>query len=619
MLATDAIPGGQRSHDVAGNSANDSTARALLRMRRPLASTSTMAELTSLFPNYEAASLLVDTYFDRVHWFMLLFHQDEFRQRWQLLYRQLRNNQHSTAENLGFISTFLMVIAIGLQYAGAHRKHLLATYQVDCDALQTRIFAAIRERLLDIMALGILEAAQTCVLLGTYYLFHGNPGLAWPVCGCALRIAQALYLHRKQQPPSTDSERPSMTRRNENEARKRCWWAIYEIETFCSMSYGYPHSINDTDCDVEPLDPSAKLPAAQSPASFNEPLQCETTLLTYKYLMSKLSVITNEILSRLYCVGSASANNLAVKPKLSSQHLVRKVASINRKLEAWKAEIPPLLQAHWTSSSDTPGYASREEFDLDIGASGPVFESHIFQLQALTLQLAYENARIIVNRPLLSFRLVTRSNTVTNQPHPDPNDPFTQSMQACRDAAINITKASSIPIMNLVADTYAAAFVGIHTFTAGLTLGILNSIDPLSSQSHEAKVGLQRLMVIQAKLKERSPLPAQGLEILQRLARHVLEKELRAMLAMPGVESVRASGGQEGRHEHRRATAEEYPCQQQPDSLPSTNTYLPVIAGLEETSPSGTNDTAFQYIPDTALSQAVAEFEKGMPDIHHFV
>lgn len=172
--------------------------------------------------------------------------------------------------------------------------------------------------------------------------------------------------------------------------------------------------------------------------------------------------------------------------------------------------------------------------------------------------------------------------------------------------------------MDLVADTYAAAFVGIHTFTAGLTLCILNSIDPLSSQSHEAKVGLQRLMVIQTKLKERSPLPGQGLEILQRLAKHVLEKELGAMLAVPGVESVRTSDvGRTGHHEYRRATADGGIRPQQLESLPSINPYLPAMAAPEETSPPGTNDTtAFQYIPDTALSQAIAEFEKGMSNIH---
>lgn len=563
-----------------------------------------MAELTSLFPPYEAAALLVDTYFDRVHWFMLLFHQDEFRRRWQLLHRQEPSTENTRQEDLGFSSTFLMVIAIGLQYAGEHRKGLLASYQVECNSLQTRIFAAVRERLLDIMALGTLEAAQTCVLLGTYYLFHGDPGLAWPVCGCALRIAQALHLHRKQQPPSREEfgERPPIAWRNENEARKRCWWAIYEIETFCSMTYGYPHAINDADCDVEPLDPSAKLPsAAQSPASFDEPLRCETTLLTYKYFMSKLSAITKEILGQLYCVGSASANNLAVKPRLSSCHLVRKVAAINRKLEAWKAEIPPPLRVLWTSSeTPTPGYASREEFDLDIGASGPIFETHIFQLQALTLQLAYENSRIIANRPLLSFRLATRSNGPVAVPNPPNNDPFTQSMQSCRDAALGISKAFSIPIMDLVADTYAAAFVGIHTFTAGLTLGILNSIDPLSSQSHEAKVGLQRLMSIQAKLKERSPLPAQGLEILQRLTRHVLEKELNAMLSASAVEQA-------------ISPADDLCRQQQVESLPSDNhPSQPAMTGYDG-NPSTNDSTAFHYIPDTTLSQAVSEFEKGMP------
>jgi len=87
--------------------------------------------------------------------------------------------------------------SLRLAFAGVHRRHLLMVYQVDCDTLQTRIFATIRERLLDVMALGTLEATQTCVISGTCYLFHGDPGLAWPVCGCALRIAQALHLHRK--------------------------------------------------------------------------------------------------------------------------------------------------------------------------------------------------------------------------------------------------------------------------------------------------------------------------------------------------------------------------------------------------------------------------------------
>jgi hypothetical protein len=154
-------------------------------------------ELLSLIPPRETAALLVDTYFDRIHWFMLIFHQQEFRQIWPKLYDTPLEDIVAATPNPAIISTFLMVIAIALQYTGNYRQNLLETQNVNPTVLKDKIFSTIRSRLLDIVATGSLEAVQTCVLLGTYYLFHGSPNLAWPVCGCGLRIAQALTLHRK--------------------------------------------------------------------------------------------------------------------------------------------------------------------------------------------------------------------------------------------------------------------------------------------------------------------------------------------------------------------------------------------------------------------------------------
>lgn len=120
-----------------------------------------------------------------------------------------------------------MVIAIGAHYAGAYRQGLLARHDVEPETLKERIFKAIKSRLLDIISVGSLEVVQTCVLLGTYYL-HGAPRLAWPVCGCGLRVAQSLNLHRKvNKDHATFSLNP--VERNQNETRKRCWWAIYEM------------------------------------------------------------------------------------------------------------------------------------------------------------------------------------------------------------------------------------------------------------------------------------------------------------------------------------------------------------------------------------------------------
>ncbi|KAL2831108.1 fungal-specific transcription factor domain-containing protein [Aspergillus cavernicola] len=297
-------------------------------------------------------------------------------------------------QNIGFIGVFLMVIAIGLQYAGPHRQSLLASHNVDADKLSERIFSAIRAKLLDILSFGSLEAVQACILLGTYYLFHGNTGLAWPACGYGLRIAQALNLHRKLLRNELESVQ-SADWRNRNGTRKRCWWAIYEIETFCSMSYGYPHSIKDADCDVDPLDPSAKSQFVLFPTSFDEPLQCDTTLLYYKYFMSKLSVLIKIALAELYHIGPGSTESSALSDSTSSLHcLVQRVAVLDAKLQQWRAEIPAELRLE-SGSYAKASYSSIEELDMDVGASGPRFENHIFQLQALALKLAYENARFL--------------------------------------------------------------------------------------------------------------------------------------------------------------------------------------------------------------------------------
>jgi hypothetical protein len=593
-----------------------------------------LTELRSLLPPYKAAELLVDTYFDRVHWFMLIFQQDDFRQNWPHLYRTELDGASEVGNDLGFLSTFLMVIAIGAHYVGPYRQRVLARYEVEPETLKQCILKVIKSSLLDIVSAGSLEVVQTCVLLGTYYLFHGAPRLAWPVCGCGLRVAQSLNLHRKREHttlPLTPVER------NQNETRKRCWWAIYEIETFCSMSYGYPHSIGDADCDVEPLNPSAKLRYAPSPISFDEPLRCETTLLSYKYYMSKLSVLTKAVLSELYGIGpgSVDSNRASDESGSSLRTVVMRVASLDARLRNWRAEIPPKLR--WeTLASTSASYSSQDEFDRDIGASGVRFDNHIYHLQALTLKLAYENTVILVHRPLLSYKLVTKADEkLDNMSRLDTiqQNPFLRSMQACHDAGMSLSELANSPILELVSETYAAAFVSIHTFTAGVALGILGSIEPLTPQAQEAKVGLHRLMSIQAKLKTRSVLATQGLDILQRLTKLVLDKELSVMLDVS--KSIRwpeqysgvdgdasavqtstlspkpSSSGQRTRTLPHDAAVAVMPTDRQLTMSDSRDTQETEIREETPERNSVGNFSHLEYVEDASVSEALYDFDQG--------
>ena len=118
----------------------------------------TALALIALLPGYDAARLLIDTYFDRVHWFTLVFFQTDFRQRFEELYGgQKRPTNRTTDAFLALVST---VAAMGAQYVGNHRRRLLKGYGVDPDALRRDIFAALKQNLLDIVSLGTLEATQ---------------------------------------------------------------------------------------------------------------------------------------------------------------------------------------------------------------------------------------------------------------------------------------------------------------------------------------------------------------------------------------------------------------------------------------------------------------------------
>lgn len=476
-----------------------------------------------LLPDIKTATLLVNNYFDKIHWFVLVFHQREFRDQFQQLYASgwQKINEHKS--RLGYVSVFLAVCAVSIQYTSFDQKQKLADTGIEQLVLQDEILDALRLRLLDIVSLGSLESIQTCILLGTFYLYHGQPELAWPICGCGLRIAQALNLHRQSSSGSSTPDLDNPIQRLQ-ETRKRCWWAIYEIETFCSMLYGFPLSISDRDCDVDPLHPYAVRSLDSPGNSVFRRAAGQPTLLSYKYFMVQLSIIVNAVLTHLYGLHRSSQEPQRRDDMDDLKQLVETITRLDARLQKWSQSLPVRLlfnEAIKDSTSSSPVSSDR------------CFEDHLFQLQALALKLAFENARILVYRPLLSYRRVatthaTSQSSVTQDRQ--ATNPFQTAIQICRDAAFQVSLLGSLPIFQQVADTYAVSFASQHLFTAGVTLSILTSLEPLSRESHESKMGLRRLMEVQTQLKSKSIIAEQGFGILKTLMSLILEKEAKELL-----------------------------------------------------------------------------------------
>ncbi|CAG9984787.1 unnamed protein product [Clonostachys byssicola] len=523
------------------------------RNGRPKVSQAAIRELSKLLPSREICYLLVDNYFDKIHWYMLLFHQHKFRGALDSLYPNTSSTAPATGQQdestAGYISVLLVVCALSLRYTSTTQREQLAKHGVNAESLRESILNTLRLRLLNILSLGSLEAVQLCVLLGGYYLYHGEPELAWPLCGCALRLAQALELHRRPV--------PGMASQHETEVRKRCWWAVHEIETYCSMIYGFPLNMSDSDCNTEPLDPSDQwsIAADGQPSSSRQP-----TLLVYKCSMSALSKIIKSALEHLYRSRqkqqrsriSATQNETPMRV----QFISNKIKALNTELVEWYDDLPPKLKMGRLSGLPV------SEAGGDLANPTPShisFDEKLFKLQALALKLAFENARILIHRPLLLRKDGEKRRSPPSTTIPTaPSSPESLSAysRTCHDAALQISWAGQRRIFRDASTTYALNFIALHLLTAGVTLGIMTSLNPLSQESFEAKLGIRRIMEMQVSLKPDSIVADQGLQILRKLFLLVMKKETHSMLDF----------GPQGQRVDERASVQE---SQDRDNLPT--------------------------------------------------
>ncbi|KAF5962531.1 putative transcriptional regulatory protein C3C7.04, partial [Fusarium bulbicola] len=327
-------------------------------------------ELMSLLPGIGPATLLVDNYFDRIHWFILVFHQDDFRSKFQDLYDHTTfpSGPNASSRGIGFVVVLLAVFATSLHHIGAQESKL-KSYNIDPEQLKSQILDSLTSRFLDIVSRGSLEAVQFSVLLASYYLYNGEPGMAWPLSGSGLRIAQALNLHRKMS-PGDPSDR---VLKQQIQGRKRAWWAVYEIDTSCSMLCGFPLGFSDSDCNVDPLDPydeySGSTKESRHPSGIS--------LLFYKCSMSRLSAIIKSALLELY--GTRHGDR---KRGGNVNGLLNKVATLNGRLQEWHKKLARKLIFD--------GYGPMSEFQAphDRERTRRQFENYLFRLQALSLKLA---------------------------------------------------------------------------------------------------------------------------------------------------------------------------------------------------------------------------------------
>ncbi|OBT66795.1 hypothetical protein VE03_03992 [Pseudogymnoascus sp. 23342-1-I1] len=480
--ATSAIPGGG-CRDTSGTRSSNNVLAPLVPV----------VEIIGIeLPTYEVCNKLLETYFSAVHWFSLVVYEPKFRSR----YNAIVQTGLASRSDHGFLLLLLMVLTMGCWYTPKNKSSDLGLSGNDMEAIRSQFLKVVQRDFMELMDEDCLEFVQLCALLGSFYLYHGRPRSSFSILGAATKTAQAMDLHRDSETRWTFED---------IEERKRVWWTVYTWDRFATITYGRPLSINDRDCNVQ-------MPSEIVENVHFDPLLQATQicLSTYQCRLNLVYRIASPLLEDIY--GMRTSHNM---DRCSQQKMV---AEANQALLKWQQDLPPHLS--FDRLNDLTAYSSTEE--------------KMHNLQALSLQLTYDNLMIVLHRPLLAGRGSLQrpvAPEATSPISPFSDDMRDVSFKRCLRSALRISNLQRRPnLFSLARTTHLVSFLGMNLFTASVVLFICALSDTLSDTAQEAKRGLKRTLQMQKSLSKHASLSMQCTTILEDLVELILKKEMEEML-----------------------------------------------------------------------------------------
>ncbi|OAP62538.1 hypothetical protein AYL99_01765 [Fonsecaea erecta] len=461
-------------------------------------------------PASDVIDYALESYSYSVHWFMLLFHEPSLRIELQ----GLTTTGFVRADRISFLILVALVIGIGAKYSTKSEAEGIFP-GIDMDSLGNKLIRKAEERLLDVFDQANIEAVQISIILSAYYAYHSRPNRSFALMGSALKVAQALGL---QQESHWKMDDPIL-----REVWRRLGWAIYTAEVFSAITFGTPCNVHDSDWDVSFPgnidDTSTTCPGFESVESYEDETFGPVTIASYQRYKF-----------RLYRIASTITRNIYLRSGATLPEVVGEIKAINQRLLQWEKCIPRELRLKYLKYNRTDKTSMRT--------------IRTFQLQALALQLSYDNIQLVLHRPLLTI------NRVPRWPRAGPEaggDSEQMMMHAVNDAVdpmmirtskyqcwVSSMRTSKIgehsEILAASQNTHGAAYAGIQSFTAGVVLGIFALSDPLSDQAHQAKRAVSRIIKLPRLHRFRTTVSDQCGAILEELVRLVLAEEMKALL-----------------------------------------------------------------------------------------
>ncbi|KAF4157751.1 hypothetical protein CNMCM6936_005453 [Aspergillus lentulus] len=416
-----------------------------------------------------------------------VFHEESFRQRYENL---MASTTIPKGENINFLWLVRLVLGLGAYYGS------LDALGADADSmrqLSRALLMQIEQSILAIIDLPSLEAVQICVLLGSFHLFNGRPTAGLVTLAGGLKTAQVIGLHHE----SNWRGLSDVSR----EARRRSWWALEVADKhvsleqlikiavanwsggsrYAAVAFGRPCTVDDSNCEVASIS-DIKI--------YGHKRTRQGPLLEYHQWKFKLYRIVGPLLSR-----RLQANR------------VESLTAVHAQLSSWKNELPDKLR-------------------LETYKDGPKGESRIIEMQALVLQLTYDNLQIILHRSaaFAGNERAFRSNGGATL--------YNSSREQLLESALRTSQLHQhAQLLQSCRKTHAVMHIGICLFTAGVVLCAIALAQPLSIASQKAKEGVMRILRLQGdSVSSQHLLSMQSVQILRDLVIVVMRSEERAIL-----------------------------------------------------------------------------------------
>lgn len=150
---------------------------------------------------------------------MMVFHEPTLRNELDTVLNTGSIGEH----RLSTLILILVILLIATKYTKEEEAAVFLRAGVQLQLLQSRLLRIIEWKFLAVLDQDDIGALQVCVLLSSFYFYHGSPNRCLAMNSAAIRIAQKMKIHQ-------ESDWPPQIDKVEREVRRRVWWALYVVD-----------------------------------------------------------------------------------------------------------------------------------------------------------------------------------------------------------------------------------------------------------------------------------------------------------------------------------------------------------------------------------------------------